>query len=164
VLKESRDCVDRRGLSTQVMRVWQTDETTNRPSVRGRSLRVLVADDNQIGARTLSILVTMWGHDVRTVFDGATALELALAFEPDVLLLDISMPEMDGCRVASVLRRRSRFIESLLIAISGHAGKLQRLLCEAAGFDLVLLKPVTPSLVETLLLLERTRLNRKWFE
>jgi CheY-like chemotaxis protein len=158
VLKESLHCVDR--LSGQVAPVWQTDETTTGLCVRGRSLRVLVADDNQVAARTLSMLVTMWGHDVRTAYDGATALELALAYEPDVMLLDVSMPELDGCRVASELRRRSRFAESFLIAISGHVGEPHRLLCEAAGFDLVLLKPLAPSLMETLLLLERTRLKR----
>ena len=85
----------------------------------GRSLRVLVADDNRDAADSMSLLVKMWGHEVRQTYDGAAALEMAAAYRPDVLLLDISMPKMDGCQLAKQLRRQTRFTETLLIAITG---------------------------------------------
>jgi CheY-like chemotaxis protein len=124
-------------------------------------IRVLVADDNEIAARALSTLVTMWGHDVRMVHDGAAALELAFAYGPHVLLLDVTMPKMDGCRLAQRLRDRRRFRESLLIAITGHSEESQRACCEAAGFDLLFVKPIVPSVVETLLMLEWTRVREE---
>jgi PleD family two-component response regulator len=70
----------------------------------GRLLRVLVADDNRDAADSMSLLVKMWGHEVRQTYDGAAALEIAAAYRPDVLLLDISMPNMDGCQLAKRLR------------------------------------------------------------
>jgi CheY-like chemotaxis protein len=124
----------------------------------GRSLRVLVADDNRDAADSMSVLVTLWGHEVRQTYDGAAALEMAAAYRPDVLLLDISMPKMDGCQLAKQLRRQTRFTETLLVAITGWADKTHRLLGQEAGFDHFLPKPVEPSMLEGLLLLQYDRL------
>jgi CheY-like chemotaxis protein len=123
-----------------------------------RLLRVLVADDNRDAADTLSVLVKLWGHDVRAAYDGAAALELVSAYGPDVLLLDIAMPRIDGCRLAQHLRRQSRFQDTLLVAVTGYADEAHQLLCEEAGFDHYLIKPVEPSAVQRLLLLQRDRL------
>jgi DNA-binding response OmpR family regulator len=106
----------------------------------------------------MSLLVKMWGHEVRRTYDGAAALEMAAAYRPDVLLLDISMPKMDGCQLAKQLRRQTRFTETLLIAVTGWADNAHRLLGKEAGFDHFLPKPVEPSILEELLLLQQDRL------
>ena len=74
-----------------------------------RMLRVLVVDDNRDCADSLSMLVNLWGHDVQTAYDGAAALEMTVARQPDVVLLDLSMPKMDGCQMARQLRQQTAF-------------------------------------------------------
>jgi CheY-like chemotaxis protein len=122
-----------------------------------RALRVLVVDDNRDAADSLATLVTIWGHDARAVYDGATALVLAAVRPPDVILLDIGMPTMDGVRLAGLLRRQPRLAGTLLVAITGWADKAHRRLWEGA-FDHYLVKPVDPTTVERLLLRKCRRL------
>src|SRR4051794_25136378 len=69
-----------------------------------RVLRVLVADDDRDAADGLDVLVRMWDHDARVAYDGAAALSMTFAYHPDVLLLDVGLPEMDGFRLARVIR------------------------------------------------------------
>jgi CheY-like chemotaxis protein len=123
-----------------------------------RLLRVLVADDERDTADNLARLVHLWGHDVRQAYDGAAALELASAYHPDVLLLDIEMPKMNGRQVALQLRRQPRFKDTVLIAVTGYADETNRLLWQEA-FDHWLRKPVDLSTLETLLLLQQGRLE-----
>jgi CheY-like chemotaxis protein len=115
-----------------------------------RSLRVLVADDNRDAANSLAKLVQLWGHVVHKAYDGVAALELALAFEPDVLLLDIAMPLLDGCALARQLRQGTCCQDALLIALTGYGDEGHRLLWEGA-FDHFLIKPVEPTAVKELL-------------
>jgi DNA-binding response OmpR family regulator len=131
--------------------------TAYRPASK-RQLSVLVVDDDRDTSDSLSMLVTMWGHNAWVAHDGATALKVASAYPVDVMLLDIAMPEMNGCSVARQLRRQPRYKDTLLIAISGWADEEHRLLGESAGFDLYLMKPVELSDLEVLLALERVRL------
>lgn len=98
------------------------------------------------------------GHDVRTAHDGAEALEKTLVYQPDVLILDVALPNIGGSRLALQLRSQTRFADTLLIAVSRYADEKYRSLCEDAGFDLFLVKPVEPSTLETLMLLEQSRL------
>jgi CheY-like chemotaxis protein len=119
-------------------------------------LRVLVADDWRDAADALCILVRSWGHEVRVAYDGAAALDVASAFHPCVLLLDIAMPKVDGCQLARQLRRQPRFKDALFVAITGYADEAHRLLWEEA-FDHYLVKPSEPSALEQLLLLEQDR-------
>src|SRR6478672_12287607 len=70
-------------------------------------LRVLIVDDHRATAKTMSSLVTIWGHDVRCAYDGVTGLALAAAFRPDVLLLDMLMPNVNGFEVAMQVRRQN---------------------------------------------------------
>lgn len=127
-------------------------------AVGERSLRVLVADDDRDMAYSLSMLLRRWGHDVRATYGGAEALRAAAAYRPDVLLLDIGMPELDGYHLAEQLRQQSCFEGTLMIAITGYADVAHRLLAERAGFDLVLVKPVEPEVIRRLLLIEHDRL------
>jgi CheY-like chemotaxis protein len=103
------------------------------------------------------MLLKLWGHDVRQTYDGTAALEVARAFRPDVLLLDIAIPGLDGCRLAQELRRQAGFEGTLLIAVTGYGDRAHRLQCEA-DFDHYLVKPVEPATVAGLLLGQQQRL------
>jgi CheY-like chemotaxis protein len=127
------------------------------PDVK-RMLRVLVVDDNQDAADSLCMLLNLWKHDSRGAYDGPSALEMASARQPDVLLLDLSMPQMDGCQVAKQLRRQARFKSTLLIAITGWTDRAHHRLCDEAGMDHYLFKPIDLSSLKTILLRERDRL------
>lgn len=156
--------IDNSGARTQlqscdeVVEVSRDGDVTWRRPVTRRQLRVLVADDDRDAADSLSMLVKVWGHQVWVAYDGAAALAMACACQADVLLLDIAMPTMDGCQVARQLRRQARFEDALLVAITGWTDQAHRLLGEEAGFDLYLIKPVEPSTLEVLLVLEQDRL------
>jgi CheY-like chemotaxis protein len=90
-------------------------------------------------------------------YGGAAALELAGVYRPDVLLLDVAMPGMDGLRLARHLRRQACFQATRLIAVTGYADAAHRLLCEGA-FDHYLVKPTDPDTLKGLLMIERERL------
>jgi CheY-like chemotaxis protein len=150
---------DRPQRSDVVVEIRQDGGTIAFTAADKRLLRVLVADDYKDAADSLSMLVKIWGHDVRVAYDGAQALEMTLVHQPDVLLLDMGMPKIDGCELTQELRRQDRFKDTLLIALTGYADAAHRLLCAKAGFDLCLVKPVEPSTLETLLLLEQHRLT-----
>jgi DNA-binding response OmpR family regulator len=125
-----------------------------------RILRVLVVDNNHDCADSLSMLVNLWGDDAQTAYDGAAALAMTVGRPPDVVLLDLAMPEMDGCQMARQLRCQTRFKQTLLIAITGWTDQAHRLLCAEAGFDHYLLKPIAVADLENLLRRERRRLAR----
>jgi CheY-like chemotaxis protein len=106
-----------------------------------RSLRVLVVDDNMDSADLQATLLHHSGHDVQTAYEGTTALKVATEFRPDVVLLDIGLPEIDGYEVAWRIRQESTLDGVVLIAMTGYgqAEDLQR--SRAAGFDHHLVKP-----------------------
>jgi CheY-like chemotaxis protein len=107
-----------------------------------RMLRVLVVDDNREVADSLSRLVNLWGNDARMAYGGAAALGMMIALKPHVVLLDLSMPKMDGCQVARQLRQQTAFADTLLIAITGWMDQAHCLLCDEVGFDHYLIKPI----------------------
>jgi PAS domain S-box-containing protein len=107
-------------------------------------LRVLVVDDNRDAAETLGEILELWDHDVRIAYDGASAVRLAAECGPAVVLLDISMPGMDGYEVASALRRQAGLPRPFLIALTGYGQEADRQRARAAGFDHHLTKPVDP--------------------
>lgn len=127
--------------------------TSPRPT-RKQGPRILVVDDNVDSARGLESLLTLLGYDVRTSFDGWSALEVALNHRPAVVLLDIGLPGMDGYEVATKLRSDPRLRETVLIAVTGYGQEEDRRRSREAGFDHHLIKPVD---FDTLLaLLEQT--------
>lgn len=117
------------------------------------TLRVLVVDDNRDAADSLSLLVKLWGHDVRTAYNGA-AVTLAPAYKPDVILLDIGIPKLDGNAMTRLLRQQPDFQETLFIAVTGFHDEAHRLLSRDAGFDHYLIKPIDPGVLEKLLLVK----------
>jgi len=108
------------------------------------------------------MLLRLWGHDVRVAYSGPAALALAVADRPDVLLLDIAMPGMDGCELARQTRRHASLDDSLLVAVTGYADEVHRRLGRAAGFDRYLSKPVEPSVMEQLLRVEKDRRTNEY--
>ncbi|MGE5278987.1 MAG: ATP-binding protein, partial [Acidobacteriota bacterium] len=122
-----------------------------RQEAAGPPLRVVVADDNPDAADALGMLLQMEGDDVLVAYDGVTVLAHAETFQPNVVLLDIGMPGMDGLEVARRLRASPTTRESLLIAISGWATAEDRTRSKGAGFDHHFLKPFEISALEALL-------------
>ena len=123
-------------------------------------LRVLVVDDDHDCADSLSMLVRQWGYDIQTAYNGAAALDMMAARQPEVVLVDVAMPKMDGCRMERRLRRQTRFNHTLLITITGYGDHAHRLLCEKAGFDHFLIKPIELDDLENLLRGKQDRLAR----
>jgi signal transduction histidine kinase/ActR/RegA family two-component response regulator len=117
---------------------------------RGRN-RILVADDNYDSATSLSILLNDAGYDVRTAGDGVQALETAAQFRPDIVLLDIGMPKLNGYEVARHFRRQPWGRNMLLVAVTGWGGADHRQQTAQAGFDHHLTKPVDPAALTRLL-------------
>ena len=105
--------------------------------------RILVADDNCDAAEALSLQLQLAGHDVRTAHDGADALAMTESFEPDIVLLDLGMPKMDGYEVARRVRMRPQGRRVRLIALTGWGQQQDRDRTAAAGFDAHLVKPVS---------------------
>jgi CheY-like chemotaxis protein len=106
-------------------------------------LRVLVVEDSVDAAEIMGELLTRWGHEVRVAHDGETALDAARAFRPQVILLDIGLPDTDGYAVAHRLRGEDLGGE-LLVALTGYGEPEDRERAQRAGFDRHLTKPVDP--------------------
>ncbi|MGV3723179.1 MAG: MASE1 domain-containing protein [Actinomycetota bacterium] len=121
------------------------------PLIAASSCRVLIADDNNDAARTLAELTGMWGHEVHTVADGVAALQAARELKPDVILLDIGMPGMDGYEAARRLRGTPEGASVLLVAVTGYGREEDRRRATDAGFDHHCTKPVDPELLRKLL-------------
>lgn len=122
--------------------------------------RILLVDDNHDIAESLAMLLEFDGHQVLIAHEGATALEIARAERPDIILLDIGLPGMSGYSVAQELRRNSELARTLLIAVTGYGQLQDREKSHAAGFDAHLVKPID---FETLrkLLAEHARLTEE---
>jgi PAS domain S-box-containing protein len=124
------------------------------PEVRRRDvphLRVLVVDDNVDTAQSLAMLLKLYGHEVWPVHTGPKALEVAQAEQPDVILLDIGLPGMDGYEVARHLREQQGMDKVRLIAMTGYGQEADRQRSQGAGFDHHLVKPVDPAKLQELL-------------
>jgi CheY-like chemotaxis protein len=112
--------------------------------IEGPGQRILVVDDNEDAALSLATLLRHQGHEVQLAHSGPTALEVAKGFEPEVVLLDIGLPGMDGHEVARRLREQDAERQTTLIAMTGYGQEEDRRRSCAAGFDCHLVKPVDP--------------------
>jgi PAS domain S-box-containing protein len=113
--------------------------------------RVLVVDDNVDGAETLAEMLAFSGHDTRSAFSGSEALDSAAGFDPEVLFVDIGLPDMTGYEVARRLRADPRHANVLLVAVTGWGSEEDRRRSKDAGFDAHLTKPVEPAVFDDLL-------------
>jgi signal transduction histidine kinase/PleD family two-component response regulator len=116
-----------------------------------RPLRTLIIDDNVDGAESLAVLLKALGLQVRTAYDGPAGLDAAIEFKPEVVLLDIGLPKMDGYEVARRLRRDFSREPLLLIALSGYGQPEDRQRSMQAGFDHHFVKPMAPDVLVDLL-------------
>ncbi len=117
----------------------------------GSSLRVMVVDDSVDTAETVAMLLKVWGHDVRMVHDGPSVLQAALDYRPQVVLMDIGLPGLDGCGVATLLRRQPELSGVVLVAMTGYGQESDRQRSLDAGFDHHMVKPADFRIVQQIL-------------
>ena len=116
-----------------------------------RVQRVLVVDDDRDGAEMLAELIDLWGFQTRFALDGRSAMIAAQVFEPQLILLDVGLPDMDGYEIARQLRRQPNLARVVLVALTGWSGPERELRAREAGFDDYIVKPIQPSSLERLL-------------
>jgi len=113
--------------------------------------RILVADDNPDALESLAMMLEIMGHEVRMAHDGLEALEAAIDFQPDVVLLDIGMPRLNGYDTARRIRQEPWGKNVLLVAVTGWGQETDKRQTKEAGFDLHLVKPIDPDVLATAL-------------
>ncbi len=121
------------------------------PPLPGKVRRILVTDDNPDVAKSFAMLLSALGHEVATAFGGHDALEEAARLRPDIVFLDLGMPEMDGFAVARGLRAMPGGKDVVLVALTGYGDPQTHERVRAAGFDHHLLKPADLQAVERIL-------------
>jgi CheY-like chemotaxis protein len=129
----------------------QQDEGEERKTAPKARRRILVVDDNRDSASSLALLLRIMGNETQTAHDGLEALDVAAAFRPDVALLDIGMPKLNGYDAARRIREQPWGKGIVLVAVTGWGQEDDRRRSEEAGFDLHIVKPVEPSALERLL-------------
>ncbi len=113
--------------------------------------RVLIIDDNADLAEATSMMLSICGFDTSTAYNGSRAVEKAHTFRPDIILLDIGLPDMDGYEVASTIRRECDLGTTMFIAVSARDPDARAPHAREAGFDHYLIKPVDLDLLLRLL-------------
>jgi PAS domain S-box-containing protein len=121
------------------------------PAAPARGVRVLVVEDNVDAAESLAALLRLWNHDVQVVHDGLEALEAAREQRPEVVLLDIGLPGLDGYQVAQRLREDVGLDHALLVAMTGYGQPEDRRRSREAGIHHHFVKPVEPEVLRNLL-------------
>jgi CheY-like chemotaxis protein len=115
----------------------------NVPMSNATATRVMLVDDHLDSLVSVGRLLSVLGYDVRAEQDGQTALSCAAEFRPDVALIDLSLPDMDGCAVARRMRALDATRDTRLIAMTGWATQESQTRTRDAGFDLHLVKPLS---------------------
>jgi two-component system, chemotaxis family, CheB/CheR fusion protein len=110
--------------------------------------RVLIVDDNEDAANSLAMILKLGGHETASVYTAVDALQRAADFRPDVVLLDIGLPGMDGYEVAQKMRELPGLRDIRLVAVTGYGRSDDRLRARDAGFDDHLTKPVEFAILE----------------
>jgi CheY-like chemotaxis protein/two-component sensor histidine kinase len=127
------------------------DKEGDRPQHSASGRRLLVVDDNRDAADSLAMLLRLLGHEARVAHSGAAALELIDSYRPEMIFLDIGMPEMDGYEVARRVQQMPGMRGTRLAALTGWGQQDARQRTAQAGFDHHLVKPVEPAALEELL-------------
>ncbi len=120
-------------------------------STTNESRRILLIDDNVDLTSTMSALLRLGGHEVAVCCDGPSGLEAASELQPEVILVDIGLPGMDGYEVANRLRQSPQYDRTMLVAITGYGQADDRRRAREAGFDHHLVKPVFFEVLQQLL-------------
>ena len=119
------------------------------PPPTGR--RILIVDDNQDSANSLAMLLKCTGNETHTAYDGVEAVEAAAKFQPEVVLLDIGLPKLNGYEVARKIREQPWGQDMVLVALTGWGQEEDRQKSKEAGFNAHLVKPVEQSVLMKLL-------------
>jgi two-component system, sensor histidine kinase len=119
------------------------------PHALARARRILIVEDHEDARDSLRLMLELAGHEVRTAVDGPSGLETLLAYKPDVALIDLGLPGLDGYDVARLAR--PEVPETSLIALTGYGQAEDQRRAHAAGFDVHITKPVDPDRLEQLL-------------
>jgi two-component system CheB/CheR fusion protein len=114
-------------------------------------LRILVVEDYLDSARSMAIMLGMFGHEVEIALDGRNALASARRTEPDVVVLDLGLPDMDGWEVAEALGKHATQKKPFIIVVSAHGGPEHVRRSREVGVDLHLVKPIDPQYLEGVL-------------
>ena len=114
-------------------------------------LRILIVEDNRDAAEMLNAMLASWGQDTRIAYDGLSAIEVAEELRPQVMLLDIGLPHLNGYDVARHIRQQAWSKDLLMVAVTGWGQEADKLRSSAAGIDHHLIKPVEPSTLKALL-------------
>jgi two-component system CheB/CheR fusion protein len=122
--------------------------TAKRPE---QGWRVLVVDDNVDAANMIAMVLQHFGHQTETVYSAQSALEMAVEYRPDFVVLDIGLPGMDGYEVARRLRQIPELKDTRLIAATGYGQDADRRRSEEAGFDHHMVKPIDPEKLQKVL-------------
>ena len=144
-----RGSVFRVRLPTRVARHAPAATRSSVP-VAKRKLKVLIVDDNRDAARSLGMLLELLGHDVRVVYDGDGAVDLAGDFRPELVLLDLGMPNVSGYEVCRRIRSQAWGTSMMVVAVTGWGQEEDRRKSAAAGFDHLLVKPLSPDMLDAL--------------
>lgn len=107
------------------------------------SRRVLIVDDNRDAADLIAEFLALSGHETTSVYNGQAALTMASQFKPDVILLDLGLPDLDGFQVAQTLRRSQEFAATRVVALTAWGDPATRARTSSAGFDRHLVKPAS---------------------
>lgn len=127
--------------------------TATTPSVTRipQRFRILVVDDNHDSALSLAMMLSIMGHDTRTAHDGESAVATAESFLPEVVLLDIGLPKLNGYEVAQRIRENAWGQSMFLIAVTGWGQEEDRQRSSEVGLNVHMVKPVEPAALERLL-------------
>jgi DNA-binding response OmpR family regulator len=113
--------------------------------------RILVVDDNHDSALSLAMMLSIMGHETRTAHDGESAVTTAESFLPEVVLLDIGLPKLNGYEVAQRIREQAWGASMFLIAVTGWGQEEDRQRSSEVGLNVHMVKPVEPAALERLL-------------
>jgi CheY-like chemotaxis protein len=113
--------------------------------------RILIVDDSKDAADTLAMLLRLRGNEIRTAYDGLEAVKVAESYRPQLILLDIGLPKMNGYDVALEVRRQTWGRDVILVALTGWGQAEDRRRSKEAGFDFHIVKPVEIAALEKLL-------------
>jgi len=127
--------------------------TATAPSVTTtpQRFRILVVDDNHDSAMSLAMMLSIMGHETRTAHDGESAVASAESFLPEVVLLDIGLPKLNGYEVAQRIRENTWGQSMFLIAVTGWGQEEDRQRSTEVGLNVHMVKPVEPAVLERIL-------------
>lgn len=128
----------------------QATGSTTRCSHAASSIRIAIVDDEEVLVQRLAELFTSWGHEVVTASDATVAVDLLTRFRPQLVLVDLGLPALDGVALAGELRRSVGFEHVCIAALTGTSAEESRKQAHEAGMSVFLVKPVKPEALQAL--------------